>query len=155
MIIKRIFIILLIVVTFTGCMGRNGLVEKGAKFNLSVVENRYGREGIFICMLPVYIIFYVCDILILNSIEFWSGTNPINGKSALVDTDIIDVPSDIVEKMGFREIVSAQVERLNENQAKLYLAFENGDKASFDVNRDDSIYTVSYGGLEFYRGTLN
>ena len=154
MIIKRTFIVLLIAVTLTGCMGHNGLTGKVVKFNLSVVENRYGREGIFICLIPGYIISTVCDLLVFNSVEFWSGTNPLNGKSALVDTKVIDVPGDVVEKMCFKEIVAAQFERLNANQAKLYVAFENGDKVTFDVNRDNSIYTVSHGNLEFYKGTL-
>jgi len=155
MITKRIFIVLLIFITLTGCMGQNGLTEKATKFNLSVVENRYGREGVFICMVPAYIICSICDLLVFNSIEFWSGTNPLNGKSALVDTKLIDVPRDVVENMGFKEILAAQIERLNENEAKLYIAFENGDRATFDVTREDKIYTVSYANLEFYRGTLN
>ena len=155
MIIKKIFIVLIIVATLTGCMGQNGLTGKAVKLNLSVVENRYGREGIFICMVPAYVITAVCDLLVFNSIEFWSGTNPLNGKSALVDTKIIEVPRDVVENMGFKEIIAAQIERLNENQAKLYLAFENGDRATFDVNRDDKIYTVSYRNVEFYKGTVN
>ncbi|MEW6077904.1 MAG: DUF3332 family protein [Thermodesulfobacteriota bacterium] len=155
MITRKIFIGLLIVICLTGCMGQNGLMGKAAKFNLSVVENRYGREGVFICMIPAYLVCSVCDLLIFNSIEFWSGTNPLNGKEALVDTKLIEVPSDVVKNMGFKELVAARIERLNDTQAKLYLAFENGDRATFDVNRDDRIYTVSYGNVEFYKGVLN
>jgi len=154
MITKRLFIALLIAATLTGCMGQNGLTEKATKFNLSVVENRYGREGVFICMVPAYIICGVCDLLVFNSIEFWSGTNPLNGKMALVDTKLIEVPRDVVENMGFKEILNAQLERLNENEAKLYIAFENGDRATFNVSRNDRIYTVSYGNIEFYKGSL-
>lgn len=155
MIIKRIFIGLLMVVTLSGCMGQSGLTEKATIFNLKVVENRYGREGVFVCMVPAYIICAVCDLLIFNSYEFWSGTNPLNGKMPLVDTKVIEVPRDVVEKMGFKEIIAAQIERLNENQAKLYLSFENGDRATFDVNREDKTYTVSYANVAFYQGTLN
>jgi len=130
-------------------MGHNGLLGKTLKFNLSVTENRWGREVVFIPMLPVHIISGVFDLLIFNSVEFWSGTNPINGKSALVD-----VPMSEVKKMGMVEVVRAQVERLDQYTAKLHLDFENGDNATFDVHRDGDRYTVSYLGIEYYQGRL-
>lgn len=141
---------LLLVFSMTGCMGHNGLLGKSLKFNLSMTENRWGREGIFVVMFPVNVIFAVGDLFIFNSIEFWSGENPINGKSALVD-----LPMSEVKKMGMVEIVRAQVERVDEYTAKLHLDFENGDHATFDILRDGSSYTVSYRGVEYYQGRLN
>jgi len=139
----------LLALFMTGCMGHNGLVGKTLKFNLSVTENRWGREILFIPMLPVHLICGVFDLLIFNSVEFWSGTNPINGKSALVD-----VPMSEVKKMGMVEVAQAQVERIDEYTAKLHLEFENGDNATFDVHRDGDRYTVSYLGIEYYQGRL-
>lgn len=80
---------LLICTQLTGCMGQMGLSGLVTKGNLSVVDNRYGRAGLYMLMAPIYGIAATADLFIFNSIEFWTGKNPITGKSpALVDTPI-------------------------------------------------------------------
>ncbi|MFM4909392.1 DUF3332 domain-containing protein [Aeromonas dhakensis] len=70
----------------SGCMGQMGLSSMVTKGNLSVVDNRYGRAGVFILLSPVYGLAATADLFVFNTIEFWSGKNPITGKSpALVD----------------------------------------------------------------------
>lgn len=69
----------------TGCIGRmatNGLVMK---FNLSVTENKWGRAGVFLILMiiPVYSIASLIDLIVMNSIEFHTGTNPISGQDRL------------------------------------------------------------------------
>ena len=48
-----------------------------------------------------------------------------------------------------------QIQRINDTEAKMFLAFDNGDKMTFDVIRTDAAYTVSYLGREFCTGTVN
>ncbi|MGY3901347.1 DUF3332 domain-containing protein [Aeromonas lusitana] len=70
----------------SGCMGSMGLSAMLTKGNLSVVDNRYGRAGVFVLLSPVYGLAATADLFVFNTIEFWSGKNPITGKSpALVD----------------------------------------------------------------------
>ena len=69
-----------------GCMGQMGLSSMVTKGNLSVVDNRYGRAGVFVLLSPVYGLAATADLFVFNTIEFWSGKNPITGKApALVD----------------------------------------------------------------------
>ena len=149
--IKKLTYTFLAALTFCGCMGHNGLSGKVLKFNLEASEDRWNREWIFLGLWVtlVYPICGILDLLIFNSIEFWSGENPINGKSPLVD-----VPMSQVEKMGFNNIDKAQIERVSSTEAKLHLDFENGDEITFDVHRTDLTYVVSYRGVEFYTGTI-
>lgn len=117
-----------------------------------MTEHRWGREGVFIGLhlIWVYRIATICDLLVFNSIEFWSGENPINGKSALVD-----MPMDEVQKkFGFNDVESAKVERLSATEAKLYLRFTDGDRLTFDVTREQENYTISYLGREFFKNTI-
>jgi hypothetical protein len=73
----------------SGCMGQMGLSKQVTGLNLKAVDNRWGREGLYILMSPLYGIAGSIDLLIINSIEFWSGTNPITGKTpAVVDTPV-------------------------------------------------------------------
>jgi hypothetical protein len=149
--VKRAVLALALFASLTGCMGTGGLVGKVRKFNLTATEHRWGREGIFLGLnvLWVYRICAVLDLFVFNSIEFWSGTNPLNGKSALVD-----VPRAAAEKMGFLGIDRAQVERLSDDEAKLHLDFQNGDRMAFDVLREGESYTVSYLGRVFFEGEI-
>jgi hypothetical protein len=142
---------LLLAFSLTGCMGHNGLTAKALKFNLTTTEDRWAREFMFVGMFVVliYPICTILDLFIFNSIEFWSGENPINGKSPLVD-----IPMSEVHKMGMTQVVRAQVERVDEKLALLHLDFSDGDKVTFDVVRDDFTYTVSYLGVEYYHGKL-
>ncbi|MCH2177011.1 MAG: DUF3332 domain-containing protein [Lentisphaeria bacterium] len=150
---KSILCLTALVTLASGCMGHNGLSTRLLKWNLTVVEHRWAREGVFLA-LWITLIYPICgilDLLIFNSIEFWTGKNNLlGGKPA-----IVDMPMSQVEKMGFHQVKSAQVERLSSTEAKLYLDFKNGDIMTLDVIREDMDYYVYYKGVEFYKGTIN
>ncbi len=149
--VKKVMVALLLVAMTTGCLGRSALTESARKLNLSSVENKWGREGIYLGM-NIFWVYRICtalDLLLFNSIEFWSGENPINHKSPLVD-----LPMEQVELMGLENIKDAQIERLSSTDAKLHLDFKNGDELTFDVTREGPDYTISYLGKEFYKGVL-
>ena len=148
----RIVLNVLVLVALSGCMGRNALVDKALKFNLTAAEGRWTREGLFVGMwiVPVYPICAIGDLLVVNSIEFWAGENPVNDRSALVD-----VPKADVEKLGLDAVEVASIEHLSATQAALHVVFENGDQITFDVLRDGDTYYVSYRGIEFYQGSVH
>lgn len=80
----------------TGCMGQMATTGLVTKVNLKAVDNRYAREGLFILLSPVYGLASIADLLIFNSIEFWTGTNIISGKSPAV----VDMPADAIIKVN-------------------------------------------------------
>ena len=143
--------VILALMMLGGCMGHSALTSKVLRWNLETAESRWGREGVFLGLwiTLVYPICAVLDLLIFNSIEFWTGENSLNGKSP-----VVDMPKAEVRKLGMNGVDRARVERLSETKANLYIDFTNGDSATFDVIRDDSNYSVSYLGVEFYSGTL-
>jgi hypothetical protein len=53
------------------------------KFNLEVVENKWARWGVFVLLGPVYGFAGAIDLLVLHSIEFYSGENPWSGEARL------------------------------------------------------------------------
>lgn len=69
-----------------GCLGRFALTGGVRKFNLSLTEDKWGREIIFVALyiIPVYPIAGSIDLFIVNSLEFWTETNPIDGEPAIV-----------------------------------------------------------------------
>lgn len=75
----------MLALTSTGCIGRMALGKKVLAWNLETTDSQWGREGIFflLYLIPVYPTCGAIDLLIINSIEFWSGTNPISGEDRL------------------------------------------------------------------------
>ncbi len=59
------------------CIGSFALFNKVKSWN-DRVGDKFVNEVVFVAMwiLPVYELSFAADLLILNSIEFWSGTNP-------------------------------------------------------------------------------
>ncbi|MBW5418605.1 DUF3332 family protein [Vibrio cholerae] len=84
------------VTSLTGCMGQMAATGLVNKFNLEVVDNRYAREGLFLLLSPVYGLTSTADLFIFNSIEFWTGKNPISGKSPAV----VDIPAKAIIKVN-------------------------------------------------------
>ena len=70
----------------TSCIGSFRLTHKVLEWN-DQIGGKFVNELVFIAfwILPVYELSAMADILVINSIEFWSGNNPI-----AYDTKIID-----------------------------------------------------------------
>lgn len=66
--------------TFSSCIGSFGLTHKTLDWNKSL-GHKWVNEVVFFCfmVIPVYEITALADVLVLNSIEFWKGTNPVYG----------------------------------------------------------------------------
>lgn len=60
---------------FSACLGPNKYWNKLHDWNTTANENRWVNEGIFLVftIIPVYGITYLADIVVFNSIEWWSG----------------------------------------------------------------------------------
>ena len=65
-------------IMFSSCIGSFGLWNNLKDWNQGV-SNKFVNELIFVAfhIVPVYEIAYLADVLVLNSIEFWSGSNPM------------------------------------------------------------------------------
>jgi hypothetical protein len=80
---KKAFIrnvaIAMVVVTMSSCYGPFRLTKSLYDWNGRVSQNKFVNELVFLglCILPAYEICTLGDALIFNSIEFWSGNNPI------------------------------------------------------------------------------
>ncbi len=63
---------------FSSCIGSFGLSNKLLSWNKSI-DTKFVNELVFIAfwIVPVYEISILADVLVLNSIEFWSGDNPV------------------------------------------------------------------------------
>ncbi len=75
--------------TLPSCIGSFSLTNKLLAWNQKV-SNKFVNELVFIafCIVPVYEVSALADLIVINSIEFWSGTSPVaKGKSMIEGQD--------------------------------------------------------------------
>jgi hypothetical protein len=74
-------------VQMSGCFGKFALTRAMWEFNKNVSGNKFIQWLVFLVMIvvPVYGIGTLVDALVINSIEFWTGSNPV-GSAATADT---------------------------------------------------------------------
>jgi hypothetical protein len=72
-----VFMLAVMMASMGGCYGSFELVKKVYKFN-GTLGNKFVNELGFLVMtiVPVYSVAGFIDVVVLNSIEFWSGKNP-------------------------------------------------------------------------------
>lgn len=73
---------------FSSCIGSFSLTHNVLKWN-NQVGSKIVNELVFFAfwILPVYEVSALCDVLVLNSIEFWSGRNPITASTKTIETE--------------------------------------------------------------------
>lgn len=73
---------------FSSCIGQFALTNKVLAWN-NTVSNKFVNELVFVAfwVLPVYEVTSIADLLVLNTIEFWSGDNPVAKGTKVVDTE--------------------------------------------------------------------
>lgn len=161
--------------SLTGCMGQMATTGLVSKFNLEVVDNRYAREGMFLLLSPAYGIAGTVDLFVINAIEFWTGTNPLSGKSpAVVDTPTknyikvngsLDSSLKDVPLSNNSNVDHATMQQIDANTMQMDITYIDGtqkvlrgekaaDSVAFYLN-DEYVTTVSNDELTNYVATTN
>lgn len=70
----------------TSCIGSFSLTKKLVAWN-NGIGNKFINELVFFAfwVLPVYEVSALADVLVLNSIEFWTGDNPVACGTKVID----------------------------------------------------------------------
>jgi hypothetical protein len=66
-----------LLVSVTGCYGSFNLTKKLYTFNGSMGDKWVNEAMFLLLMIPAYGICGMLDVLFLNTIEFWTGNNPV------------------------------------------------------------------------------
>lgn len=115
----------------TSCIGSFALTNKILSWNHSV-GNKFVNELVFIAfwIVPVYEVSALADVLVINSIEFWSGNNPVAcGRS-------------VIEGQDGRYLVDC------DKNGYTITSENDGSVVRLDFNADDSTWSVSTPSME-------
>ena len=87
---KKVFLSIALASTLllSSCLGSFRLTNKCYTWNKSIGD-KWINELVFIGLniIPVYDICILADAVIFNSIEFWTGNNPVAKNTEIIDTD--------------------------------------------------------------------
>jgi hypothetical protein len=115
-------------VQMSGCFGKFALTRAMWDFNKNVSGNKFIQWAVFLVMIvvPVYEIGALVDALVINSLEFWTGSNPVgSAETADSQTRVVRLDSGDTLRLS-REpgshVMKVELER--EGQATLVRYFE-------------------------------
>ena len=89
----------------SGCFGSFNLTRKLYGFNKDVSKEKFVRELVFLGLnvVPIYGIAGLIDAVVANTVEFWTGENPISMTGSIkVDSATVVKRVGIVKKDGER-----------------------------------------------------
>ena len=136
--------------TMTSCYGKFMLTKKIYTWNGTVSSNKFVNNLVFwgLIILPVYGIGTLVDGVILNVIEFWSGSNPMAMKEGQKEVKKVAIEGneyeitatknrlDIVQLTGDEKgKVSAMI---YDDQSKTWYLEQSGSKVMISQIQDDN-----------------
>ena len=74
---KPVIAVLLGALTFSSCIGSFSLTNSVLNWNKRATDNKFVNEIIFVLISPAYAVCSIADLLVINSIEFWTGDKVI------------------------------------------------------------------------------
>jgi hypothetical protein len=88
----------------SACFGSFNLTRKLWGWNKSVSSEKFVRELVFLGLniVPVYSVATFLDAVVINTVEFWSGKNPVNMSSTIKVDSATKVKTVGVVKDGLR-----------------------------------------------------
>ena len=115
------------------CIGSFALYNKVKNWN-DHVGDKFVNELVFVAMwiLPVYELSFVTDLFILNSIEFWSGSNPA---LAQAETKIVDGKD--AQYLVARDATGYEITNMTTKQV-----------TRFNFNAEDNSWSIENNGKE-------
>lgn len=119
-------------IMLSGCLGQNALFNTVQDWNATATEEKFVNQGISFAfwIVPVYGLTLLADIVILNSVEFWTGTNPVNNKRAKVTGTTERVTDGLGNEalLTYQADGSVQVEVFRGTETERFVLVRDGDQ---------------------------
>jgi len=120
-----------------GCYGPFTLTKSLHEWNDDVGDgNKWVSELVFLglIILPVYGIATLGDAIIFNSIEFWTGDNPLDGDAKVIDEGDTRIVMERVGDVSERRVVVQVFEADRLVEEATLVTTEDGRTLKYDAN---------------------
>lgn len=173
---KKTYLSVAIVIALTSsmmcssCIGSFTLTNKVLAWNKQV-DSKFVNAAIFaaFCIIPVYEVAVLADALVINSIEFWSGTNPIEASTQIIDGKdakyqiernkygyvITNLADNSVVKFNFNEKENSWSVEANDNEYALMQFVDDTHINILTPNNTFKTIELSNEGIMAYQELVN
>ena len=81
---RTLVVLAALAITQSACFGSFAATRALYRFNKGISGDKFIQELLFLGLIivPAYSLFVFGDVILFNSIEFWGGSNPIQGDSS-------------------------------------------------------------------------
>ena len=134
-------VFLFAVMSQQGCIGSFQLTNNLYNWNKNEIGGKWGSELVFLAfiIIPVYSVTLLADGIVLNSIEFWTGNNPLAMQDGEKETQIVQNGEDTYK-------LTAQKNKVHVEK----IAGENsGEEGEFIWNEDSQNWLWKGEGQQF------
>lgn len=156
-------------ITLSSCIGSFALTNKVLGWNRQVGD-KFINELVFAAfwILPVYELTGLADLLVLNSIEFWSGENPVHASTQVIDGKdakylvaqdksgytITNLSDKSVTRFNFNEVEKSWSIQENGKEYKFMQFVDNNHVKMITPSGDFQTYETSQQGVWAYQATI-
>ena len=148
----------------SSCLGSFKLTKECYTWNKSIGD-KWINELVFIGLnlIPVYDICVLVDAVVFNSIEFWTGNNPVANKTEVINTDngnyLVETNDNGYTITKGKETVEFINENdvwyINQDNQKIELfQFVDDDHISMNLGDAKKVIELSQSGVNDLRATL-
>lgn len=98
-------------VVLNSCLGSYSAFNGLRSWNENVVDNKFVNNLLFwgLWIVPVYPLFIAGDTLIFNTIEFWSGSNPIAMNEGEIESQILVQEGNTIQMIATKNKMNISV----------------------------------------------
>lgn len=126
-------------ILLSSCIGSFGLTNRLKNWNESL-GNAWANEVVFIALhiVPIYELSIFADILVLNSIEFWTGSNPLAANVG---------ETNIVKNTAGEDIQITTTENgynLSNGEQEMQFVFDEAEKSWSAVYGNEAVKLMQY-----------
>ncbi|NDW19155.1 DUF3332 domain-containing protein [Dysgonomonas sp. 216] len=157
-------------IMFSSCIGSFSLSNKILAWN-KTVDNKFVNELVFVALniVPVYPLSMVADLLVINSIEFWTGDNPIEagivkevkGENGIYTVETLENGYQIQNEAGEAvELIYNKEDNTwsvvqNEESTKLIKIVDENEAIVYMPNGSEQTVELSNAGMMAFRQIAN
>lgn len=164
---KKVFLSIALASTLflSSCIGSFGLTNMYYNWNNSI-SNKFVNEIVFFataCLVPVYGVCIFVDGVVLNSIEFWTGSNPVASKTEVINTEngqyLVETSSEGYTITKGDETVQFVNENgvwyMNANGQKVEMfSYVDDNHISLNMGETSTVVELSQDGINNFRAEL-
>ena len=144
---KRNFIIasaLSLSLLSSSCLGSFNAFNNLKDWNMQVSNSKFVNNAIFwgLNIIPVYGLFFLGDAVIFNTLEFWTGNNPIAMAEGETETQIANVDGQRVKMTAQKNQFKIEVLE-GEDQGKIVEMVYTPDNQTWNTKKGDKLIKLA------------